>query len=140
MSIKKSPKSNVFPERIKYLRGTRCKADFARYLGFPAPVYQRYEEGRIPSATNRNSSRQMQTGGRCGMTFLDLCIDIIVTLAGWAAIILGLAWAGRHFIKRETHIYLPPVGGGDGGGGRGTRPAPRSPGGNRRANKKARGL
>lgn len=27
-------------------------AEFARFLGFPAPVYQRYEKGRIPSAEN----------------------------------------------------------------------------------------
>ena len=47
------------------------------------------------------------------MTTLDFTIDLIGTVSGWIAVILGLAWAGRHFVKRETHIYLPPVGGDD---------------------------
>ena len=41
-----------FSERLKTLRATRSKAEFARFLGFPPPVYQRYEDGRIPSPTN----------------------------------------------------------------------------------------
>jgi transcriptional regulator with XRE-family HTH domain len=41
-----------FVERLVALRNGRSKADFARFLGLPAPVYQRYEEGRIPSADN----------------------------------------------------------------------------------------
>lgn len=42
--------SNFFAERLKKLRGDRSKAEFARFLGVSAPVYQRYEEGRIPRA------------------------------------------------------------------------------------------
>lgn len=39
---------NNFSERLKMLRGNQSKADFARFLGVSAPLYQRYEEGRTP--------------------------------------------------------------------------------------------
>jgi predicted transcriptional regulator len=39
---------NNFSERLKSLRGSQSKADFARFLGVSAPLYQRYEEGRTP--------------------------------------------------------------------------------------------
>ena len=50
--MESTPKGNVFSGRLKKLRGDRSKAEFARFLGFLAPVYQRYECGRIPSANN----------------------------------------------------------------------------------------
>lgn len=37
-----------FSERLKLLRGNRNKAEFARFLGIPAPMYHRYENGQIP--------------------------------------------------------------------------------------------
>jgi Predicted transcriptional regulators len=42
--------SNDFSGRLRSLRGERSKAEFARFLGVSAPVYQRYEDGRIPRA------------------------------------------------------------------------------------------
>lgn len=42
--------SNYFQRRLKELRGDRTKAEFAAFLGFAPPVYQRYEDGRIPRA------------------------------------------------------------------------------------------
>ena len=62
MSTEKIPESN-FADRIRSLRGDRTKADFARFLGIPPPVYQRYEEGRIPSADNL-----MVISSRCGVS------------------------------------------------------------------------
>lgn len=43
------------------------------------------------------------------MTLLDFIIDIAGTIAGWAAIILGLAWAASRFSRRE--IYIIQAGG-----------------------------
>lgn len=42
--------SNLFSERLKRLRGSRRKSEFARLLGLTAQVYQRYEDGRVPRA------------------------------------------------------------------------------------------
>lgn len=42
--------SNLFSERLKRLRGSRSKSEFARLLGLTAQVYQRYEDGRVPRA------------------------------------------------------------------------------------------
>ena len=44
--------SQVFTERVQRLRGSRSKADFARFLGVKPQVYQRYEEGRVPRHDN----------------------------------------------------------------------------------------
>lgn len=63
MSTKKLPKSNSFSVRIRSLRGDRKKADFARFLGIPAPVYQRYEAGRVPSSDNLSV-----ISSRCGVS------------------------------------------------------------------------
>ena len=51
----------------------------------------------------------------------ELIFEIIGTLAGWAAIILGLAWVAGRFSRRE--IYIIQTGGNDGGGRR-PDPAP----------------
>lgn len=56
------------------------------------------------------------------MTILDLTIEIIGTIAGWAAVILGLAWAARHFSRRD--IYIIHKSGGDDGSGHRPDPAP----------------
>ena len=56
------------------------------------------------------------------MTILDLIIEIAGTIAGWGAIILGLAWAASRGRRCDLHLHLPPAGGSDAGGGR--RPAP----------------
>lgn len=40
--------SNNFSTNLRTLRGSRKKAEFSRLLGVSAPVYQRYEDGRIP--------------------------------------------------------------------------------------------
>jgi len=42
--------NNIFLNNLKALRGEHKKADFARKLGLSAPVYQRYEDGRMPRA------------------------------------------------------------------------------------------
>jgi len=39
-----------FAERLKALRGAQSKSEFARLIGVSPPVYQRYEEGRVPRA------------------------------------------------------------------------------------------
>lgn len=41
--------SRLLSARLRLLRSERSKADFARFLGLSAPVYQRYEAGRIPA-------------------------------------------------------------------------------------------
>ncbi|MGI6087461.1 MAG: hypothetical protein ACOYCD_05870 [Kiritimatiellia bacterium] len=69
------------------------------------------------------------------MTFLDLIIEIIGTIAGWTAIIFGLAWAFSYFSRRE--IYIIHVGGDNGGdgGGSGHHPEPRFPDGMKKTQK-----
>jgi transcriptional regulator with XRE-family HTH domain len=47
-----TPNGNLFFERLRSLRGHRSKAEYARELGIPAPVYQRYETGRMPATKN----------------------------------------------------------------------------------------
>jgi transcriptional regulator with XRE-family HTH domain len=42
--------NNLFGDRLRDLRGTRKKAEFARFLGVDAPAYQRYEDGMVPRA------------------------------------------------------------------------------------------
>lgn len=42
--------SDLFSERLKSLRGSKSKSEFARLLGLTAQVYQRYEDGRVPRA------------------------------------------------------------------------------------------
>lgn len=49
MSTHKINDCSSFRDRLKSLRGTRSKAEFARFIGVSAPLYQKYEEGRIPS-------------------------------------------------------------------------------------------
>ena len=44
--------SKLFSDRLKELRGNQSKADFARLLGIPAPMYHRYENGQIPQYDN----------------------------------------------------------------------------------------
>lgn len=63
MSTEKITERKVFSERLKTLRDTRRKSEFSRFLGIPPPVYQRYEEGRIPNAENLSVIAQ-----RCGVT------------------------------------------------------------------------
>jgi len=57
------------------------------------------------------------------MTILDFAIDLIGTIAGWVAIILGLAWAAAHFRRREIYI-IRHAGGAAGGGERRSHSAP----------------
>jgi len=52
----------LFAERLKALRGDLSKAEFARKLGVSSPVYQRYEEGRIPRANTLSVIAE-----RCGV-------------------------------------------------------------------------
>jgi len=52
MSTEKLLMSNLFSERLKSLRGVRTPAEFARFLGIPAPMYHRYEKGQIPKGNN----------------------------------------------------------------------------------------
>jgi len=47
-STEKITDGQLFAERLRELRGDRNKAEFARFLGVSAPVYQRYEDGRVP--------------------------------------------------------------------------------------------
>lgn len=61
------------------------------------------------------------------MTFLDFMIDLVGEIAGWSAIILGLAWACGKAARREIYIIHKTEGGGDNGRGP-ARPAP-DPGG-----------
>jgi len=44
--------SELFAARLKELRGNRSKAEFARDLGIPAPMYHRYETGQVPKSDN----------------------------------------------------------------------------------------
>lgn len=44
--------SNDFSSRLVFLLGTKKKAEFARELGIPAPMYHRYENGQIPQYDN----------------------------------------------------------------------------------------
>lgn len=44
--------SDLFSTRLKLLRGSRSKAVFSRFLGIPAPMYHRYEDGQIPKSDN----------------------------------------------------------------------------------------
>lgn len=52
MSTDKSLFGKAFAVRLRQLRGTRNCAEFARFLGIKAPVYHRYEQGRIPKSDN----------------------------------------------------------------------------------------
>lgn len=52
-----------FSERLVSLRGDRNKAEFARYLEIPAPMYHRYELGQIPKNENLQVIAQ-----KCGVT------------------------------------------------------------------------
>jgi Helix-turn-helix. len=55
--------SNFFSERLKSLRGARKPAEFARFLGIPAPMYHRYENGQIPKENNLRVIAE-----KCGVT------------------------------------------------------------------------
>lgn len=44
--------SNDFSSRLISLRGNKKKAEFARELGIPAPMYHRYENGQVPQYDN----------------------------------------------------------------------------------------
>jgi transcriptional regulator with XRE-family HTH domain len=44
--------SNSFYLKLAGLRGSRSKADFARFLAIPAPMYHRYELGQVPQHDN----------------------------------------------------------------------------------------
>jgi transcriptional regulator with XRE-family HTH domain len=48
VSTRKITERSLFSDRLRVLRAQRTKAEFARFLGFAAPVYQRYEDGRVP--------------------------------------------------------------------------------------------
>jgi transcriptional regulator with XRE-family HTH domain len=52
MSTDKLPIRQLFSERLKLVRKEKelSSAGMAGYLGFSAPVYSRYENGRIPDA------------------------------------------------------------------------------------------
>jgi transcriptional regulator with XRE-family HTH domain len=52
MSTEKITDRQLFSKRLQKLRGQMKKAEFARELGISAPVYQRYEDGRIPNHEN----------------------------------------------------------------------------------------
>ena len=55
--------SDYFSDRLKELRGARSKAEFARFIGVPAPMYHRYELGQVPK------SHYLQViADRCGVT------------------------------------------------------------------------
>jgi transcriptional regulator with XRE-family HTH domain len=60
----------LFAERLKALRGDLSKAEFARKIGVSSPVYQRYEEGRIPRANTLSVIAE-----RCGIRIEDLLCD-----------------------------------------------------------------
>jgi hypothetical protein len=47
---KMNDRQEIFSSRLRDVRGNRKKADFARFLGISATLYQRYENGRIPRA------------------------------------------------------------------------------------------
>jgi len=63
MSTKKISENTLFVERLVSLRGDRNKAEFSRFLGLKPPVYQAYENGRIPSADNLSL-----IASKCGMS------------------------------------------------------------------------
>jgi len=63
MSTPKLHSSNFFSGRLVSLRGKRTKAEFARFLGIPAPMYHRYELGQIPKNENLKV-----IAGKCGVT------------------------------------------------------------------------
>jgi len=58
------------------------------------------------------------------MTTLDFLIETIGTIAGWSAVILGLAWALSRARRCDLHFHLPPAGGDGGAGGRPAAPPP----------------
>lgn len=63
--------SDLFATRLKELRGTRSKAEFARFIGVPAPMYHRYELGQVPK------SHYLQViSDRCGVTIEYLLGDV----------------------------------------------------------------
>lgn len=62
--------SDFFSARLRELRGIRSKAEFARFLGVPAPMYHRYELGQVPK------SHYLQViSDRCGVTIEYLLGD-----------------------------------------------------------------
>jgi transcriptional regulator with XRE-family HTH domain len=60
----------IFSARLRSLRGTRTKAEFARFLGVPPPMYHRYELGQVPKSSNLKV-----IADRCGVT-IDALIGI----------------------------------------------------------------
>lgn len=55
--------SDFFSRRLQSLRGDRNKAEFARFLGIPAPMYHRYELGQVPKNENLRV-----IADKCGVT------------------------------------------------------------------------
>ena len=62
--------SFIFAERLKALRGSQSKSEFARLIGVSPPVYQRYEEGRVPRANILSVIAE-----RCGVSIESLLGD-----------------------------------------------------------------
>lgn len=54
---------NCFAANLLKLRGDRNRAEFARFLGIPAPMYHRYEGGQTPKSDNLRVIAE-----RCGVT------------------------------------------------------------------------
>ena len=69
--------SNYFSERLRSLRGARKPAEFARFLGIPAPMYHRYENGQIPKENNLRVIAE-----KCGVTVGSLLADNEVITTG----------------------------------------------------------
>lgn len=55
--------SDFFQNRLRCLRDERSSAEFARFLGIPAPMYHRYERGQVPKEKNLPV-----IADRCGVT------------------------------------------------------------------------
>jgi transcriptional regulator with XRE-family HTH domain len=63
VSTEKLRECDFFSERLKTLRKDSNKAEFSRFLGIPAPMYHRYEQGQIPKEGNLRV-----IANRCGVT------------------------------------------------------------------------
>ncbi len=49
MSTQKLRELNLFQDRLIQLRGSRTKAEFARFIGVSAPLYHQWEGGATPT-------------------------------------------------------------------------------------------
>ena len=116
MSNGKLHESNFFSARLISLRGKRSKAEFARFLGIPAPMYHRYELGQIPKNENLRviaskcgvtvdsllSSKQPVTGNNDGNAYWSKRVDELEAKLEMVSEALKLILQGTETLRKAV--------------------------------------